>query len=228
MRRVLADYSEDAGHDSAWVGMTRFVLLRDRLDRAFSSGRYQLTPGADLSTGLDLVHAELPPEDIATLPLISSGAVRRVNMNNSPGWQHGKIRWLIASAPHGGLDRIPWPQKSATKQSVARQPNPDPEPSLFDDYDGEENGPTTGETLDADTFVVAHTLDAISGHRELILGRPRLNDGGGNPWHWRENLLDAPPRGTRATRDPAPPLPPDDVPDVEVRLRSAEERRRLQ
>lgn len=38
--RVLEDYSEAAGHDATWVGVTRFTLFRDRLDRVFSCRRY--------------------------------------------------------------------------------------------------------------------------------------------------------------------------------------------
>ena len=57
--RTLADYSEDAGHDSAWLGSTRYTLFRDRLDRVFSCGKYGLQSGEDSAAGLDLVRIEL-------------------------------------------------------------------------------------------------------------------------------------------------------------------------
>ena len=37
---TLSEYSADSGYDATWVGMTRFMLFRDRLDRVFSCGQY--------------------------------------------------------------------------------------------------------------------------------------------------------------------------------------------
>ena len=56
--RVSGDYSEAAGHDATWVGITRFTLFRDRLDRVFACGRYAVREGADAELSLDVLHAE--------------------------------------------------------------------------------------------------------------------------------------------------------------------------
>jgi len=84
--RVLADYSEAAGHDSTWVGTTRFVLFRDRLDRVFSCGRYSVGTDSVVEASLDLLHAELTFVDVSTMPQLPSGLVIRANLNGSPGW----------------------------------------------------------------------------------------------------------------------------------------------
>ena len=224
--RTLADYSEDAGYDAAWLGNTRFTLFRDRLDRVFSFGKYALQVDADSTDGLDLVHVELTERDIETMPTISPGQVRRADLNHSPGWRFEDQRFLLASCKFGKVEVLPWPQKSPTKQQVAKQTNLDPQPTLFDLFAGDEltgiNSPVN-ETLDVETFVVAHTLDAVSQKRELVIGRPRLNDGGGDAWHWSENLLTGPlpPDGQQ---DVPKPTGPDSAPDAPVRLRRKAER----
>lgn len=224
--RTLADYSEDAGHDAAWFGSTRFVLFRDRLDRVFSCGKYALQAGDDTSTGLDLVHAELTDKDIEMMPKIAPDLVRRSDLQGSPGWQFEDLRFLLASAKFGKIDSLPWPQKSETKQTVAAQPSPEPLPTLFDEMAEDEIAGLVAlveESLDIDTFVVAHSLDSVSQKRELVFGRPRLNDGGGDAWHWYENLLGGPtPPGGQ--QDVPAPTSPDDVPDAPVRLRKQVER----
>jgi hypothetical protein len=222
--RALETYSEADGDDPALLGSSRFTRFRDRLDRVFACERYAVHAG-DGDTDLDLVYEQLSERDIVTMPRLAPDRVYRSNLSGSPGWAHGGRRFLLASCEFGRLDRIPWPQKSKTKQRVARQSNPDPaQPSLFEDFAEEEVGGlaalTAGGELDLVTFVVAHTLDPLSRHIELALGRPRLNAGGGQPWHWRQNLLDLPPAdGRRRAGDASLPAVPDTVPDAPVRLR---------
>ncbi|WP_454301702.1 hypothetical protein [Salana multivorans] len=225
--RTLSDYSEDAGHDAAWLGSTRFVLFRDRLDRIFSCGRYALQAGDDASVGLDLVRVELTEKDIASMPTVAPYLVRRADLNHSPGWLFGDLRFLLASCAFGKIDSLPWPQKSTTKRTVAMQPNPEPPPTLFDDMAADEVGGLVAlhdDTLDIDTFVVAHTLDVVNQRRELVFGRPQINHGGGDAWHWYENLLSGPPlQGGR--QDVPQPTGPDTVPDAPVRLRKQADQR---
>lgn len=222
--RTMDDFEEDAGHDGAWLGCTRHVLLRDRLDRVFASGRYTLDQGSEVSEGLDLVYAQLTARDIAAMPNVTPSTVRRDDLNNSPGWGFESIRFLIASAPFGRIDRLPWPRKSPTKQLVASQPNPEPLPTLFDDFPpGEVAGLAAAvdeELVDRDTFVVAHSLDPVDGLSELVFGRPRINEGGGPAWFWYVDLRNEPPTETRRNAEPpSPSSPPDVVPDAPVRLR---------
>jgi hypothetical protein len=74
--------------------------------------------------------------------------------------------------------------------------------------------------LDLETFVVAHTLDPVSQDIELIFGRARLNNRGGEAWHWYQDLVTAPPAdGGRRRGDSPLPTGPDAVPDAPVRLR---------
>jgi hypothetical protein len=221
--RTLEDYSEDAGYDAAWLGSTRFALFRDRLDRVFSCGRYEIRQGAEPSAGLDLVHAELTKQDIETMPLLPHDRVRRADLNRSPGWAFMETRFLLASSVFGNVDHIPWPQKSPTKQLVAKQGAAEPVPSLFDESsEGEIGGPVAAlaeSDLDLDTYVVAHSLDPITEQAELTFGRPRSNDGGGAAWHWRESLLSESPSGGGRQSTPQPPSLPDSEPDAIVRLR---------
>ncbi len=221
--RTLDDYSEDAGYDAAWLGQTRHTLFRDRLDRVTSCGRYALQADADENSGIDLVHAELPERDIVSMPQLPRDLVRRADLNLSPGWVVDNVRVLLASCPVGKVDNLPWPQKSPTKQRVASQANPDPGPTLFDLMPSEEVSGllALGEgSVDMDTYVIAHTLDPVSQRRELVLGRPRMNRGGGQAWYWRENLLLVPTDpGARRPEMPAAAAV-DKVPDAAVRLRS--------
>ena len=71
-----------------------------------------------------------------------------------------------------------------------------------------------------ETFVVAHTLDPFSQSMELVFGRARLNSGGGEAWHWYQDLLSVPPGdGGRRVDDSPSPQSPDAAPDAPVRLR---------
>jgi hypothetical protein len=201
-------------------------LFRDRLDRVFGCGRYALPPGSPATANLDLLYAELSEHDTQTMPPLAPDLVRRADLNGSPGWARERQCFLLASCPFGQVDRLPWPQKSLTKQRVARQPTPEPpQASLFDDVaDGELAGLIAfvrqARTLELETFVVAHALDQVSDRIELVFGRPRLNSGGGHAWYWRQDLLILPPADGRRRFGGSPvPDGPDKVPDAPVRLR---------
>ena len=243
-RRSLESYCEADGHDSAWLGHTRFTLFRDRLDRVFACSRYAV-PTADGELDRDLLYAELSERDLATLPRVAPGLVLRRDLRGSAGWSYRRHWFLIASAEFGRIDTLPWLEKSVTKQLVAAQPGPDHrQPSLFEDLltDGVlpddllPEGAPLGASLPAridplllaadrqlklPTFIVAHTLDADTGEIELAFGRPWLNLRGGSAWHWRENLLTVPLPAVRRTEAPAAARIDklSAVPDAPVRLR---------
>jgi hypothetical protein len=192
VRRTLETYNEADGHDAALLGSLRFTVLRDRFDRVFSCERYATAPGA-VTGDLDPVYDQLSAQDISDMPRIALGAVTRADLNGSPGWCHQNRRFLLASGAYGKLEKLPWPQKGPTKQNVAMQPNPEQlQGSLFPDLAPEEIGglqAAVGVDLDLPTFVVAHSLDPIHQQGEFLLGRPRLNAGGGKAWHWTASLL---------------------------------------
>lgn len=243
-RRSLEIYSEADGHDLAWLGHTRFTLFRDRLDRVFACERYAV-PTADGRLDIDVLCAELSEQDLATMPRLAPGLVRRADLRGSAGWAYRRHWFLISSAEFGRLDTLPWQDKSVTKQLVAMQPNPDlRQPSLFEDLltdgvlpddllpDAERTGPAMPGWIDplllaADrdfklpTFIVAHTLDASTGQFELVFGRPKLNLRGGPAWWWQHDILTVPLPVVRRTEVQAaaeiddPPA----VPDAPVRLR---------
>lgn len=223
--RVMEDYSEAAGHDATWVGVTRFTLFRDRLDRVFSCRRYAVAEGVDGQLSLDILHAELTERDVRTFPRLEPNNVVRADLSGSPGWSHEGTRWLLASSVFGKLDEVPWPQKSSTKQLVAQQPTDEPdEPTLFDHLTSDEQaGLATlmaGSKLDLHTLVVGHALDAEHGGRELVIGQPRLNSGGGSAWYWKHDLLQVPPlEGGRLRPSIPAPVGPDTTPDAPVKLR---------
>lgn len=225
--RTLEIYSEPDGHDAALLGNLRFTLFRDRLDRVFACDPYDLQPGSAPTAHLDLLYAELAQEHISSMPHLAADLVIRADLTGSPGWAMGGRRFLLASCAFGKLDSLPWPRRSQTKQRVARQRQPDPDQgSLFDDVADEEIAglekllAAATYRLDLETFVVAHSLDALSQDLELVFGRPRLNNGGGEAWHWRQDLLTTPPEGGRRQRTDSPsPAGPDSVPDAPVRLR---------
>lgn len=224
--RALEIYSEPDGHDHALLGNIRFTYFRDRLDRVFACEHYSVRPGQD-AADLDLLYAELSTSDIEGMPHVAPDLVRRSNLNGSPGWALGNWRFLLAAFDFGKLHELPWPQRSPTKQQVAGQRAPElPQPSLFEDFAPEEIGGLRAAVsaehgLDLTTFVVAHSLDPLSGQTELVLGRPRLNSGGGEAWHWCQDLLPAAPPDGGGRRVDETPLPagPDPVPDADVRLR---------
>lgn len=224
--RALDMYSEADGHDAALLGSIRYTLFRDRLDRVFACERYAVRSGND-DADLDLLYDQLSEHDVASMPRLEAELVRRSNLNGSPGWAYSGLRFLLASCEFGKLDRLPWPQKSPTKQRVAKQRDPEPpQPTLFEGLNLEEIGGlemlATGQELDLTTFVVSHSLDPLSQQIELVLGRAQLNSGGGQAWRWRENLLSALPADSGRRGGDAPlPTGPDIVPDAPVRLRRA-------
>jgi len=212
-RRALEMYSPADGHDVAWLGNTRYVLLRDRLDRVFSCDRYQafedVTGVADLD--LDLLYAELPEEDIRAMPAIAPGLMVRADLHGSPGWACRAGRFLITSGEYGHVDTIQWAYKSLTKRVVALQPPPARHADFDDALFGIEEFISPGEPgmrafprhgLELPTFVVAHSLEPVSGEIELIFGRPRMNTAGGPAWYWIEDLLATPLPATWITGAP--------------------------
>ena len=224
--RTLEIFSEADGHDAALLGNLRFTLFRDRLDRVFVCDRYELQPGSAATDHLDLLYAELSQDDIRTMPQLAPDLVRRADLTGSPGWAIGGRRFLLAACAFGKLDSLPWPRKSPTKQRVAQQRQPDPaQASLFEGVADEEIAGleellAAAYRLDLETFVVAHTLDPVGQDMELVFGRARLNNGGGEAWYWYQDLLTAPPAdGGRRRGDSPLPAGPDSVPDAPVRLR---------
>jgi len=224
--RTLEIFSEPDGHDAALLGNLRFTLFRDRLDRVFACDPYDLQPGSPATAHLDLLYAELAQEHISTMPHLAPDLVRRADLTGSPGWAIGNQRFLLASCTFDKLDSLPWPRKGPTKQRVARQRQPNPrQASLFEGAADEEIAGleelfAATYRLDLETFVVAHTLDPVSRDMELVFGRARLNNGGGQAWHWYQDLLNPPPAGGERKRGDSPlPDGPDSVPDAPVRLR---------
>ena len=175
---MAEDYSDAAGHDATWAGMTRFTLLRDRLDRVFACGKYALATGGDDSVSQDLLHAELTERGHPTMPHLAPDLVERADLNGSSGWAWQEWRWLLASCAYGKIDQLPWPQKSPTKQQVASQRNPEPpQPSLFEGLDDAEVAGlvllgSPDAQLDRQTLVVAHTQDMDHDEREVVDGPP--------------------------------------------------------
>lgn len=232
-RRALESYSEADGHDVAWLGSTRFTLFRDRLDRVFACDRYAASAADGLD--LDVLYAELSDQDLLTMPRLLPGLVRRCDLRGSAGWGYRGWRFLLASGEFGGLDTLPWLHRSTTKQLVALQRGPDiRQPSLFETLLAEDGAAeafggidtvllAADRELDLVTYVVAHSLDAFSGEIELVLGRPRLNLGGGPAWHWYQDLLTVPlPGAGRRPDADQVPADPTGVPDAPVRLRRLE------
>ncbi|HEX2894914.1 MAG TPA: hypothetical protein VHO29_13025 [Marmoricola sp.] len=227
VERTLDDYSEAAGHGALWLGVTRFTLLCDRLDRVFACERYAVLDGDDESRSRDVLFASLSDLERRSMPDIEPGGLRRNDLNGSPGWSMGDRRFLLASSAFGKVREIPWPRKSPTKQSVARRPSPDPDQrSLWDELAAEEIGGLAAirdgmAEKDLDTLVLAHSLDPVRQEGELHLGRPQLNEGGGPAWHWCGNLLAMSPNHGGQRTPPAVSQPvADPVPDAPVRLRS--------
>jgi hypothetical protein len=222
VNRTLGDYSEAAGYDAAWLGNTRFTLFRDRLDRVFACGRYALQADADAAAGLDLLLAELRDHEMETMPKVAPHLVRRADLNHSPGWAFDKIRFLLASCSFGKIGTLPWPQRSPTKQLVATQVRSYRQPSLLDDLALDEIDGLLAireQKLDLETFVIAHSMDPIGLRRELVLGRPRINSGGGEAWHWYQNLLSTQPQGGGFYAEEPISAGSEVVSDAPVRLR---------
>lgn len=228
--RSLEQYNEADGHDSTFFGNLKYTLFRDRLDRVFSCERYAVS-GSDSEAGQDLVLDQLSASDIATLPRLDADLVCRANLNGSPGWLYSGRRFLLASYEFGTIDKLSWTQKSPTKQRVARQrPIDPPQPTLFDELNAEDVAAVltaSSDELDVPTFVVAHSVDLLSGQAELFFGRPCLDTSLDWSWYWRENLLSTPPSSGGRRPNAAPtPTGPNDVKDAPVRLRRPAAERR--
>jgi hypothetical protein len=224
-RRTMEDY------DQGWVGSTAHKLFVERLHRAFSTGKHSVDSPESASVGLDLVAAGLAPGEHRKMPLIAPGVVAWSDLNQSPGWRCGDWRFLLTSFVYGESNRIPWPQKSPTKQRVASQGKPagwlDPYPTLF----GDESDSLAAVNLalreeaadlNATTLIAAHGIERELGIRELYLGRSRLNRGGGDAWYWKHDLLATNPGTPTVGPIPASPDPrpgSSGVQDAPVRLR---------
>ncbi|MFD9000873.1 hypothetical protein ACFV0T_07870 [Streptomyces sp. NPDC059582] len=230
-RRTMEDYDPDTGHDQAWIGGTAHRLLCDRLNRVFSTGKHAVDSPQSASAGMDAVAAGLLPGEHRKMPIIAPGVVTRSDLNKSPGWQHGRWRFLLTSFVYGESNRIPWWRKSPTKQSVAAQLKPEGfvecrqatldealEPSLA----AAVQSVRKYDESEVITLIVAHSVERELSIRELYLGRSRLNRGGGEAWYWKHDLL-ATDFGTPGTRPiPASPGPrpgSSSVQDAPVRLR---------
>ena len=229
-RQVMDSYDPETGHTQAWVGMSAYVILQDRLDRVFSCARYAVDT-EDPDAGRDLLLAGILQHEFDTMPVIPPGTVVRADLNGSPGWQCGPWRWLLTGARFGRIDNIPWPQKRSTKQRVAQQPSPE-ELTLFSLPEADSGRPD--DALDelirlaqesTKILILAHSVDRHTGSTELFLGRPRFNEGGGYAWHWKVNLRSLPPSPPWTGRVPGPAQPCDPgtgpVADAPVRLRPA-------
>jgi hypothetical protein len=223
--RTLADFSEAAGHDAAWLGTTRHVLFKDRLDRVLSLGKYYVPKGSDWAAGMDVVLAELTPGDIASMPVVPPGTVTRANIHGSPGWSTSEDHFLIQSFQPGKVDQIRWERKSETKQEVARQRSPDAL-TLFELPAQTLQVQTIDVAPNAPVLVVAHALNPTDGRSELYLGLPSSDHLQGRPWHWRCALHYRHPPGPGAQLPlPRHPTGPNDVADAPVRLRNQEPER---
>lgn len=231
-RQTLQAFEPDTGHDQGWVGYNAFKVLTNRLDRVYSLGQYAISPDTDPALGADLLAQGLAYGEFERMPQPSTGAVVRDDLNRSPGWLSGGWRILLQS--YGGLDidRIPWPQKSWTKRRVASQPEPDqpmlplevPELPMAMDVLADLSAQPPGDKVIV-TLVGAYAIDAVTGESALYLGRPRLNNRGGDAWHWRVRLdtndYGGTERGLPAGLPGDSPLHP--VADAPVRLRPSTE-----
>jgi len=229
-RRVMADYDPDTGHDQALIGTHAYIVLQDRIDRVFSCRRFSVsTDDPDPNAGRDLLLAGILQSEFEEMPVLPPGTVVRSDLNGSPGWQHKEWRWLLAGGHYRSSDNISWPEKSVTKQQVAKQHSAD-DLALFsvDEAVGhvteacDAPSPTASDTV-VNTLILAHSVDRDTGDTELFLGRPRYNEGGGYAWYWKTSLLSLPPgsAGGGGVPDPQQPPGPDanDVSDAPVRLR---------
>ena len=236
-RQTLQSFDPDTGHDQGWVGYNAFKVLTDRLDRVFSLERFAIQSDMDPALGVDVLAQGLAPGEFERMPQMLPGVVVRDDLNGSPGWLSSGWRILLQS--YGGLeiDRIPWPQKSFTKQRVANQPAPDqlmlpPEilelPMAMDVLADLSTQPQVDRVIV--TLVGAYAVDAITGDSAFYIGRPRLNHRGGDAWHWRVQLdadgRDGTERGLPASTPGDSPINP--VPDAPVRLRPSTKEKNTQ
>jgi hypothetical protein len=231
-RQTLQSFDPDTGHDKGWVGYNAFKVLTDRLDRIFALGKFAIQPDMDPAVGLDVLAQGLAHGEFERMPHLEPGVAIRDDLNQSPGWISGGWRILLQS--YGGLDidRIPWPQKSWTKQKVASQPTPDqqmlpPEilelPMAADVLAELSAQPPSDRTIV--TLVGAYAIDAVTGESAFYIGHPRLNHRGGDAWHWRVLLDTDGHNGIGRGLPTSSPgdSPADTVADAPIRLRQPTE-----
>jgi hypothetical protein len=225
-RQTLQSYDPDTGHDQTWIGNNMFTVLQDRLNRVFSLGRFVLGPDTDPAQGADLVAQGLASGEFERMPHLSPGLVIRDDLNGSPGWLNQGWRVLLQSHGGMGIDDIKWAQRSKTKRRVASQPTPDepmldlPEFKMASDVLADLSKRAQSDESIV-TLVLAYAIDAVTGVSSFFLGHPRLNFGGGEPWHWKVPIDDSSQGGTGRGLRPGSPAdqPPSPVEDAAVRLR---------
>lgn len=224
--QVRQDYTPEGGHKQGWIGYSAHTYLLDRLDRVFQCGDYA-APLGEGPVGRDVLAAGIADRDFQTMPSLPPGLVTRQDLNGSPGWAVAGWRWLLASYRFGEVTKIKWPEKSATKQSVARQPHDVDDGGLFPassltGLPPVENLPEN-ESLLRRTLVLAHAMDPDTVEFGLFLGRIRWNADKGDAWAWRYDMLAQPPRpgGQIAPPQPTGPITPTEpaVPDAPVQVR---------
>ncbi len=224
--QTLQSYDPETGHDQAWIGTNMFTILKDRLNRVFSLGRFTIGVDADPADSADLLAQGLATGEFERMPHLSPDLVIRDDLNGSPGWLSQGWRILLQSYGGMDIDEIMWAQRSKTKRRVAAQPRADepmldlPEFHMAADVlaDLSKREPSDEPVV---TLVLAYAIDAVTGVSAFYLGHPRLNFGGGEPWHWRVPIEDSGQGGTGRGLRPGGPAdqPSNPVEDAEVRLR---------
>lgn len=225
--RVGQDYDEAAGHGQQVVGMLSYSYLRDRLDRATSCGRFALPDASVEDSGIHILRDGITLEDFAHMPRFEPGAVMRRDLNGSPAWAVGDLRWMLQSFEYGRVDRIYWPEKSDTKDQVSRQPFEGVDTPLFEAEEfGLESVPVvTIDSFAGETFVLAHAFARETGTYEVYFGRSRPQEHRSDPsWYWRRRIASGGPGAAGGIRRPDQPAlpgtPPTPIaPDLDVRLR---------
>ena len=194
-QQSLQAYDPDTGHTPGWLGTNTYTILMDRLDRVFSCNKYAVEAGSSPDVGADLLAVGLTQQESQLMPSLDPFLVVYDDVNQSPGWRQGQWRMLLQSFNGHDIDRIPWRQKSPTKQRVARQPNPNqlalPDPEFFEAADvlADVLEPLKDGELPVSTLVGAHMLDGLTGKSAFYLGRPQLASGrNSEAWRWKELL----------------------------------------
>lgn len=133
---------------------------------------------------------------------------------------------MLASYEFGQVAKIPWTERSETKQLVAKQPHAEEDGGLFP-LAGLPGLPPLGELDDEQrelrrTLVLAHAMDPTTAEVELSFGRIRWNLDHGDAWVWRTGLTAGccPGGGATTSQRPTNPARPsaDVVADADVRV----------
>ena len=224
--QVRQDYNPAGGHDQGWIGYNAHKYLVDRLDRVFQCGAFE-APSGDGPVGRDVLAEGIADRDYQTMPVLRPGLITRNDLNHSPGWQVAGWRWLLTSFRFGAVATIHWPDKSKTKQTVARQPHGVDDGGLFTlnslpGLPSLEELPETQRAL-RQTLVLAHAMDPDTAEFQLFLGRIRWNVDHGDAWAWRHDMLGRPPESGSRSTPPKPDahVPPADpnISDIPLKLR---------